>query len=499
MIEDLLGRQTFVENYNSSLSGGSDTAGIHLYEYAMDAILFFREDTISAEYSLGGNFQIIHNMMKSALGDAYVGDVVDPLVLDLDGDGLEIVADTSINPHFDMNADGFAERAGWINGGDAFLVQDHNANGKIDDIAEMFGSPGVDGFTELATLDTNSDGVIDASDTAWDTLKLWRDSDFDGVTDAGELITLASQNIASINANPSNTTLNQQNGYAITGTGTFTRVDSSTGTTGNVVYRNNTYDSQWLTTVTTTPEAQALPEVKGHGTLPDLRAAMSHDPSLAAVVDATLSSLSTPDMAVLRDAAMPILTAWAAAVPMASGQPGTQARIDVPILVKTSIEKGTEVLDYAVSRTDTLGTYWVRASGADIKDMNGNDIARPTYADVMAQGPGSGDGWTILSADTISFMERWLGEHLPIGMDTPTSSGARTATTGLISMIWGELNKIVTVIAAQSTEALGDPASRGVHVDAPTYSLFSGGMESANDNQKNMECFTGRNWIKKVA
>ena len=154
------------------------------------------------------------------------------IIHNLDGDGLEAVADTTINPHFDMNGDGFAERAGWVRGGDAFLVQDNNATGTIDDISEMFGSPTQDGYSELATLDTNADGKLDALDAAWSTLKLWRDADFDGVTDAGELLTLDSQNIVSIAVNPTVTTPDEHTGFTITATGTFTRADTSTGATG---------------------------------------------------------------------------------------------------------------------------------------------------------------------------------------------------------------------------------------------------------------------------
>lgn len=38
----------------------------------------------------------------------------------------------------------------------------------------------------LETYDTFADGVIDAKDAAFGTLRIWRDLDQDGVTDAGE-------------------------------------------------------------------------------------------------------------------------------------------------------------------------------------------------------------------------------------------------------------------------------------------------------------------------
>ena len=60
---------------------------------------------------------------------------VDPLMLDLDGDGLELNARLGISPYYDIDADGFGEKSGWLRGDDAFLVRDINSNGKIDDVS----------------------------------------------------------------------------------------------------------------------------------------------------------------------------------------------------------------------------------------------------------------------------------------------------------------------------------------------------------------------------
>jgi hypothetical protein len=40
-------------------------------------------------------------------------------------------------------------------------------------------------------LDVNADGKITQADAVWNTLKIWRDADGDGMTDSGELQTLA--------------------------------------------------------------------------------------------------------------------------------------------------------------------------------------------------------------------------------------------------------------------------------------------------------------------
>ena len=50
--------------------------------------------------------------------------VDDPLVIDLDGDGIETVAIGRSKTYFDVDGDLFAERTGWLKGDDGFLVLD---------------------------------------------------------------------------------------------------------------------------------------------------------------------------------------------------------------------------------------------------------------------------------------------------------------------------------------------------------------------------------------
>jgi hypothetical protein len=133
---------------------------------------------------------------------------VDPLALDLDGDGIET---TGIDGYagtvlFDHDADGIRTGTGWLKGDDAFLVLDRNGNGKIDSGRELFGVDTVrsdgrkatDGLDALADLDSNNDGVFDASDAQFADVRLWRDLNQDGVSQANELTTLAENGIVSI-------------------------------------------------------------------------------------------------------------------------------------------------------------------------------------------------------------------------------------------------------------------------------------------------------------
>jgi hypothetical protein len=79
--------------------------------------------------------------------------------------------------------------------------------------AELFGTAtrladgtlAEDGFEALAALDTNRDGVVDANDAGFGSLKVWRDADSDGQTDAGELLSLDQAGVRSLNVQAAQT------------------------------------------------------------------------------------------------------------------------------------------------------------------------------------------------------------------------------------------------------------------------------------------------------
>ena len=64
---------------------------------------------------------------------------VDPLILDLDGDGIVNTTGLKAGTYFDYDGNGFAELTGWVGQGDGLLVWDRNGNGVIDDGTELFG------------------------------------------------------------------------------------------------------------------------------------------------------------------------------------------------------------------------------------------------------------------------------------------------------------------------------------------------------------------------
>ena len=112
------------------------------------------------------------------------GNTRSPLIVDLDGDGVETIG-TNSNVYFDHDDNGFAENSGWVGKDDGLLVRDINGNGQIDDGTELFGNNSVlssgekaaNGFEALKDLDSNNDGIFDNSDTALNQVKVWFDAD----------------------------------------------------------------------------------------------------------------------------------------------------------------------------------------------------------------------------------------------------------------------------------------------------------------------------------
>lgn len=124
---------------------------------------------------------------------------ITPIVLDLDGNGIQTVARQASDASFDLFGNGTPVHSGWISGGDGFLAVDSNGNGRIDDIGELFGGNAKGaGFAKLASFDSNGDGLVDSRDAAFGELRVWVDADGNRQTDAGELRTLAEAGVAAL-------------------------------------------------------------------------------------------------------------------------------------------------------------------------------------------------------------------------------------------------------------------------------------------------------------
>ena len=159
----------------------------------------------------------------------------DPIVVDLDGDGIEL---TSVEDgvHFDITGTGKPVQTAWIKGGDAFLARDINGNGKIDSGLELFGDQwgAKNGFEELKKLDSNNDGFIGPEDKYYQQLILWRDNG-DGVSTSDELLTLQQAGIERIALNYKNTKILTDTNNIITQKSFFIKKDNTVGRVADVL------------------------------------------------------------------------------------------------------------------------------------------------------------------------------------------------------------------------------------------------------------------------
>jgi len=190
------------ECYSTELYAYADPSGPQFYSKT-----FFGPSTRCASSSTpggGGDLDVCDHCEPGTM---------EPLVLDLNGDGIWTTSIHDDPVWFDLNGDGRADRTGWTTREheDGFLYVDWNGNRTIDGGQELFGDATIlpsgnraqHGFEALAAYDQadvggDGDGVITRRDRIWSKLRVWVDRNHDGLASHDENATLASAGVVGI-------------------------------------------------------------------------------------------------------------------------------------------------------------------------------------------------------------------------------------------------------------------------------------------------------------
>ncbi len=149
-----------------------------------------------------------------------------PIIVDTTGEGFHFSRPTD-GVHFQVGPSpptGYTVSWPVAHSNDAWLTLDRNNNGAIDDITELFGnrtlqppSKHPNGFLALAVFDSpdqggNNDGLIDANDSVFSRLRLWKDVNHNGKSETDEIFTLPALGVKAISLSYKESTQIDDNG-----------------------------------------------------------------------------------------------------------------------------------------------------------------------------------------------------------------------------------------------------------------------------------------------
>ena len=242
---------------------------------------------------------------------------IDPLALDLNGNGIETLA---ANGHdgalFDHERLGIRTATGWIHSNDGILVYDRNGDGKINDGGEIFGDntllkngkTAAHGFEAAADLDDNGDGKLDAADSAFGKLGVWRDLNHNGISEEGEIFALKDLRIKSLNLGYTQADKDLGNGNTLAEVGSYTDEDGNEHIMGDLRLSADRLHSRYSNSIPLTDEQQQEVNLRGSGRLRDLREAAAQSSELAEALQQYKNAATKEEQIALRHK---LLKAWA--------------------------------------------------------------------------------------------------------------------------------------------------------------------------------------------
>jgi hypothetical protein len=164
--------------------------------------------------------------------------VTPPVVLDLNRDGVLSYGSVAM----DVNGDDHLDQTAWAGANDGVLVWDKWGDGRVHDnsqyaFAQYATSYRLDalGYARTATdleglsdaFDTNHDGQFNALDAQFGEFKVWQDANQNGVSDAGEVRSLADVGVTDIHLRSDGVQRTPVEGVVEAGQTTATTTDGS--------------------------------------------------------------------------------------------------------------------------------------------------------------------------------------------------------------------------------------------------------------------------------
>ncbi len=341
----------------------------------------------------------------------------DPLILDLDGDGFNV--ETKENgANFDLDKNGFAEKINWTKK-DGFLCLDLNGNGAIDDGGELFGDQTLladgtkakNGFEALAQYDSNGDGVIDADDEIFDSLRVWVDADGNGISGEGEMKTLAELGITSINLGYENVNAETGTEATIGNTATFTREDGTTSGIGELWVSSDLFDTVDRLDIEISGEIAALPDVKSIGNVYSLRNAMALDETgeLKELVESFISEEDADKRIAITEQ---ILFFISGAKNIAANSRGSY--IDARQLAVIEAMLGEKYVGTSGANPHSDAAPILKSAYQDLLNMYFNELNAQTFIKdyaALLRYTENGDGTKTLNADLVNYILEYQLEN----------------------------------------------------------------------------------------
>jgi hypothetical protein len=131
-----------------------------------------------------------------------MGRMVTPVLVPLKADlPLDTLVRADAGVAFDLDGTGDQRRWGWITTNAAWLVFDHDGNGRITSGLQLFGNATFwifwrDGYEALASLDDDGNGELSGPELHG--VALWHDRNSNGISEAGEVTPVEAKGIKTI-------------------------------------------------------------------------------------------------------------------------------------------------------------------------------------------------------------------------------------------------------------------------------------------------------------